>query len=86
MLEHLDWLDSGLGVVGEHPRDEVNKFLLGLVLVQNDLPGGRLEDWKVVMRALLFLIQIDVFLGRSAEDLHDLDQLLLRAIAGEDGF
>lgn len=85
VLERFCGLDPGLSVIGEHAGDEVDQFLLGLVLVQNHLPRSGLEGGKVVVRALLLLVQVDVFLRRSAQDLHDLDQLFLRTVARKDG-
>lgn len=86
MFECLYGFDPALRVIGEHARDEIHQFLLGLVLVEDDLPGRGLDDWKVVVHALLLLVEADVLLRRSAQDLHYLDQLLLRAVARKNGF
>lgn len=84
VLEHFYWLDSDLSIVGKHARDEIHQFFLWLVLMKNHLPRTRLDNGEIVMSAFLFLVQINIFLRRSAKDLHDLDQLFLRTITRKD--
>lgn len=85
MPEHLVGGQPALDVEHQYLADEVYHEGLGLVDLEQSLPACWLYIWQIELAVEFIRVGVDVMAGRRADDLHDLDELLDGAVAGEEG-